>query len=77
VRVIPLAVALSPSTSTSCIKHAGPLSQFGGALFGERGAQIGGSIDKAISLRSILKSGKGFRIFSANLQGHPLAYPCQ
>ena len=40
--------------------HAGPLSQFGGALFGARGADIGASLDAALSVRGALKSAKDF-----------------
>ena len=40
--------------------HAGPLSQFGQALFGESGAEYGKVLDTALSVRGALTSGKGF-----------------
>ena len=40
--------------------HAGPLSQFGQALFGAPGAEYGKVLDTALSVRGALTSGKGF-----------------
>ena len=40
--------------------HKGPLAQFGGALFGDKGESVGEGLDTFLSIRGWFKSGKGF-----------------